>query len=914
MRIHAACRGGLATVVAAALAGPPVSLALACAAAGVRAQSLDGAGVVATGLLLRQMHGVKRVLMIGAHPDDEDTDLLTTLARGLGAETAYLSLTRGDGGQNLIGPELWEGLAVIRTGELVAARSLDGGRQFFTRAFDYGYSKSAEEAFELWPREELLADVVWVVRSFRPHVIVSVFSGTPSDGHGQHQAAGIMAREAFDAAADPGRFPEQLARGVDAWAPAKLYRSSRRRFSGGDVADDGAVTVETGHMDPLLGRSPFQLAMQSRSQHRSQDMGSGQPPGPRATAVLLVDSRVDSTGEGIFAGIDTTFAGLTEPLPEGAARSVRAHLEAYEAAVRRATERFGLDPSGIAPDLAEALGHLSLAEAAAGPASREELIATLERKRQVVSRAVMAASGVTFDVRADDDVLVPGDTVRVRAQLWNGGAHVVRRPAVELDAPGWAVDRVGVEGVTASEDVAPGALAEWTFDVRVPDDAELSRLYYLREAREGALYRWPEDHLLWGLPRDPAPVTGRAELALAGDFAPRGERAPSGERALTGDGVAAGARVVAAAPWRYVGVDPARGEYEEPVLVLPAVSVRVLPDGLAWPRSRSEAREISVVVGSEVEGGASGEVAVRAPDGWAVVPESRRFDLAGAGTERSMTFEIRPTESVAVGEHVFRVLARTDDGREYDEGRTLIDYEHIERAALFRPAEARVTVVPVAVTEGLRVGYIMGSGDDGPEAIRQMGATVEVLDEDRVRDGAFDGFHTIVLGVRAYETRPDLQAASGQLLDFARSGGTVLAQYNRGPLGRLAPYSLDVGRGSPRVADETAPVRIIAPAAPVFTTPNEITAEDFRGWVQERGLYFGAEWDDRYVPLLEMSDPGEEPRRGSLLVAPVGDGVFVYAALSFFRQWSERVPGAYRLFANLISLDAAAWRGYAAVR
>ena len=304
-----------------------VLLGLSTLTVPVAAQRLEGTGTVATGLLLRQMDGVKRVLMIAAHPDDEDTSLLTALARGQGAETGYLALTRGDGGQNLIGPELWEGLGIVRTGELLAARRLDGGQQFFTRAFDYGFSKSAEEALTFWPRDELLADVVWVVRSFRPHVIVSVFSGTPADGHGQHQAAGIMAREAFEAAGDPSRFPEQLQQGVEAWAPSKLYQSSRRRFFAAQGApDDGSLDVQTGVNDPLLGRSLLQLSMESRSQHRSQDMGAAQPPGPSLTGVILVESRVGDDAEELFAGVDTTFAGIASGLPAAAARRATGHL------------------------------------------------------------------------------------------------------------------------------------------------------------------------------------------------------------------------------------------------------------------------------------------------------------------------------------------------------------------------------------------------------------------------------------------------------------------------------------------------------------------------------------------------------------------------------------------------------------
>lgn len=882
------CRAIPVLVVSMLLAGTGV----------VAAQTMDGTGAVPTGLLLRQMEGVKRVLMIGAHPDDEDTSLLTTLARGQGVETAYLSLTRGDGGQNLLGPELWEGLGIVRTGELLAARERDGGRQFFTRAFDYGFSKSAEEALSLWPREELLADVVWVVRKFRPQVIVSVFSGTPRDGHGQHQAAGIMAREAFAVAGDPTRFPEQLAAGVEAWAPDKLYQTSRRRFFPGAAdEDDGSLDIETGTLDPLLGRSLLQLSMESRSQHRSQNMGAAQPLGPRKTGVILVESRVTDVGQELFSGIDTTLVGLTAGLPDEVAGEARGHLEAYLEAVHQAIDGFGLDPADIAPDLMEAMAHLAAAREAVGEEADLEFYLATATKQNVVSRALMAATGVSFDLRSRDDVLVPGQTVEVGAQLWNGGAYTLSVPEAVLRVPdGWRVTETSVEGVSSDGSVAPGALVSWTFSVRVPDDADISRLYYLREERDGASYRWPDEPSLWGLPRDPPIVTADAAFTFLVD------------------GEAVGGRRGISTAWRYVGVDPAFGEFEKPVLVVPALSVAVIPAGVTWPQGQSGARAVSVVLRSQAEGGTSGEVSMSAPAGWSVSPASRTFELREAGAERAVTFEIQPDASVTAGRYTFEVVATTRDGRRYQEGYAFVDYEHIERAALFQPAHATVSVVPVAVTDGLRVGYIMGSGDDGPEAIRQMGAEVVLLDEARVRDGGFDDFGAIVLGVRAYETRPDLQAAAGQLLDYARNGGTVVVQYNRGSLGSLAPYDLQVGRGSPRVADETAAVRMLEPDAPLLTTPNTITDADFEGWVQERGLYFASEWDDRYIPVLELHDPGEEARLGSMLVTSVGDGVFVYSALSFFRQWAGQVPGAYRLFANLISLDAREWNAFTSRR
>lgn len=875
---------------------------------GTAAQLLEETGTVPTGLLLRQLDGVKRVLMIAAHPDDEDTSFLSALSRGWGAETAYLSLTRGDGGQNLIGPELWEGLGIVRTGELVSARRLDGGRQFFTRAFDYGYSKSADEALTLWPRDEILADVVWVVRKYRPHVIVSVFSGTPADGHGQHQAAGIMAREAFEAAADPDRFPEQFEAGVLPWAPAKLYESSRRRFFDptGDP-EEGAIDVETGLRDPLIGRSFHQLAMESRSQHRSQDMGAPQPPGPRRTSVVPVESRVEGEGS-IFAGVDTTLVGLAEALPAEVRGSTRMHLEMYREAIGRARSSFGLDPEGVTPSLVEARRHLLAAMPPASPpldsegrARPGELgagpVATVRRdlaeRLVLLDRAVLASAGVSFELRSTDDLIVPGQTVEVVAHLWNGGAKSLTRATPALALPDeWEATQLGAQGLGADASVAPGGLATWTYEVAIPESADASRLYYLRQPRDGAMYVWPDEPELWSLPRDPARVSGTVSFALVGDGVP--EPQP----------------MTAAAEWRYVGVDPARGQFEHPVLVVPELSVEVSPAGVTWPLVKVGAQSISVRIRAERQEGAAGRVTVSAPEGWSVTPSSQPFALDAPGSERLIAFELEPSGPLQVGRQVFEVVAETDDGRRYEEGYTLVDYEHIERTAVFAPAQASVVVVPVTVPEDLRVGYIMGSGDDGPEAIRQMGVDVELLDEAQVRAGDFDRFGTVVLGVRAYETRTDLQASAAQLLDFARRGGTVVVQYNRGPLGRLAPFEMTVGRGSPRVADETAPVTVLDPSSPLFTSPNRIVPEDFEGWVQERGLYFASEWDDAYHPVLELNDPGEPPRRGALLVASVGEGVFAYSALSFFRQWAAQVPGAYRLFANLISLDAEAWSAY----
>ena len=425
-------------------------LALAATWPGPPAGAQQDNGVVAAALRMRQLDGVKRVLMIAAHPDDEDTGLLTALARGMGAETAYLSLSRGEGGQNLIGPRLHEGLGVIRTGELLAARALDGGKQFFTRAFDFGYSKSIDEALGLWPLEDVLRDVVFVVRTFRPHVIVAVFSGTTRDGHGQHQVAGVVAHEVFAAAGDPDRYPELARWGVEPWSPAKLYQSVR--FS----PRDATLAVPTGTFDPVLGRSHFQLAMESRSQHRSQDMGSGQFMGPRSSSLRLEQSRAGAgnaaTGDdGVFAGVDTTLFGqLPDPLPGGWPADTRERLNRYRQALAEAAGGFSMvQVEGAVAGLSEAASILrNLVDRAPDGAGRRQL----EHRLGQVSEALLAAAGVVADVRVGRDLLTPGESVVVDVNVWNGGSRDLEgcRPVAAVAG--------GLDGV-ADGRVGRGALA-----------------------------------------------------------------------------------------------------------------------------------------------------------------------------------------------------------------------------------------------------------------------------------------------------------------------------------------------------------------------------------------------------------------------------------------------------------------------
>ncbi len=859
------------------------------------------AGSAELGLLLRQMDGERRVLMIAAHPDDEDTSLLTVLARGHGARTAYLSLSRGEGGQNLIGPELEEGLGIIRTGELLSARSLDGAEQYFARAFDFGFSREAGETFEHWPREELLRDVVEVVRTVRPHVIVSIFTGTARDGHGQHQAAGIVSAEAFEAAADPSRFPEQLAAGLEAWAPRKLYRSTRFR------TEATTLEVPTGTLDPLLGRSHFQVAMASRSRHRSQDMGAAETPGPRSTGLELV-AGTGERGEPeshLFAGIDTTLVGLVKAASLAEESAVVPAVEGYRAGVHRASaELNAADPGRVLPHLLEAgealdaaLERVRAADAGASSAPTSELLVVLEARRAMLSEALLLAAGVVIELRVDRARATPGETVGVELLVWNAGETDWDLTAVTPQLPErWRFTDAGssaeTEPAPAEERLPAGALLRRSLQVQVPADAEPSRLYFLAEERDGSFYRWPDDPELRGRPGNPPLIEARVELAPVRVDPDSGEGPVSVTR-----------------PAAHVDVDKAMGEFRVPFMVVPALSVSVDPSRMAWPVDQSDPREVTLRL-SHLGGAAlEGELRLDAPEGWRVEPESQPFRLESAA-EGGFGFRIHPP-SDAAGSVRLAAVAHTSgpDGRplEIREGLTLIDYPHLDPVPFYELAELRITHAPVRVAEGLRVGYLMGPGDDGMRALRDLGVEVELLDRERWRSADLDSFDAVVLGVRAYETREDLMASNERLLDYARGGGTVIVQYNKYeyPDGEFAPYPLAMRRPHDRVTDPDAPVTLLDPEHPLLSSPNRITAADFDGWVQERGLYFLSEWDERFTPLLEMSDPGLDPNRGSLVVARVGSGAYVYTGLALFRQLPQGVPGAFRLLANLVSLSGA---------
>jgi hypothetical protein len=506
------------------------------------------------------------------------------------------------------------------------------------------------------------------------------------------------------------------------------------------------------------------------------------------------------------------------------------------------------------------------------------LLPSLQERLPWVQEAFLRSAGVMVDVRVDQEFLVPGEEAGVTVELWNGGPDDLTGAVAEIVAPdGWGVG--GESG--GPRDVPMHSTLLRDYRIKVPEDAQASSLYYLGQPRAGELYRWPGDRRLWGLPGETYLFYASLTFNLGG-LGPVEVRRPA----------------------RFRGVDKATGEYVEPVLVVPAISLSLDPPMMAWPSAADGSREFTLTARSQTEGPLDGAAYLLAPEGWTVEPESQSLSLVGPGTEASLTFEVlRPADSPE-GRYSVSARVRLKDGRSFEDGVSIVDYPHIRRSALFPPATSGISVFPVSVTAGLRVGYVMGSGDSGAEAIRQMGLSVDLLDAEDLRNGDLRSFDVLVLGIRAYETRPDLVTHNDRILDFAREGGTVIVQYNKYeyPDGGFAPYPVGMSRPHDRVSDEEAPVKILDPGDPVFRLPNTIGQEDFDGWFQERGLYFLGSWSPEFKALLEMADPGEDPKRGGLVMARVGEGYYVYTGLAFFRQFSEGVPGAYRLFANLLSI------------
>jgi LmbE family N-acetylglucosaminyl deacetylase len=896
--------------------------------ASAQVRSTYNEGAVGLGLLLRRLQTTASVLHTGAHPDDEDSALIARLARGDGARVAYLSLNRGEGGQNRIGAELFDALGVIRTEELLQARRLDGGEQFFARAFDFGFTKTREEAARRWNERELLEDMVRVIRRFRPLVIISRWNGTPADGHGQHQFAGYLAPLAYRAAADPTQFPEQLAEGLRPWQAKKFYVSHfgqpAAATAGQGTTTAGVVEIDTGRFDPLLGRSFYELAMEGRSQHKSQGEAALELRGAQTSRVRLVERaptpfQTAATEETIYDGLDTTLRGIVRMtgLRDDA---LSKDLEEVERDATHALKYFNaLDPRTVIAALTAGVSHTqrareTLARLKDSPDARAEADFLLAQKERDFREALRLAYGVRVDALSDAETVARGDSFVVAVRVFADDPRVGRVEELRLRAPEkWRVERLAApsKGETAFA-AREAALAVAYFRVHVPVDAELTQPYWLprwgREpTRRGDMYVWYKGDP-WTEPFAPPLVSG--EIVMGMGASPQVLRAP--------------------VEYRYL--DGVRGEVRRELNVVPELTVRLDPSLIIVPlRARNRAREVNLqlvnnVEPSELQEGepvAMGATGIGVPADWPQVkPTIFKFDAKGERVTLKYNFQVpravKPGTYQLSGSTTATYYARRPPKPPLWFGRTQreISYPHIQTHYYYTDAEASVRVFDLQVA-GVRVGYIMGSGDEVPEAIRRMGLEVTLLDETQLATGDLSRFDTIVVGVRASQTRPDFVAHHARLLEFVRRGGALIVQYQRPDYAakKLPPLPAAMEVPPPRtgesatiarVVDENATVRVLQPAHPAFNFPNRITAADFAGWVQERSLYNFTTFDAAgYVPLLESHDAGDNPQRGGEVYARIGRGHYVYTSYAWFRQLPAGVPGAYRLFANLLSLPKA---------
>ncbi|MCB1057099.1 MAG: PIG-L family deacetylase [Acidobacteria bacterium] len=836
---------------------------------------------------LAKLTGHRRLLVIAAHPDDEDTGLLTLVATGEGGEAAYLALNRGEGGQNLIGPELGVGLGLIRSQELLAARRIDGARQFFTRAYDFGFTRSLEETFERWPEAALEEDAIRVIRRFRPQVILSVFPPTPAAGHGQHQAAGVIAGRVFDLAGDPQAAPQLLPEGSLPWTPQALYRS------GWFDRDAPATETDLGRVDPFTGRSLAQIARASRSSHRSQDMGRVQELGSPHGRLLPVAGNARPDGEDPFVGVDTRLRAIAAGIEDAALKEqLETRLDEVQALAEAARDRLSPETFGDAAESLETiLGLLHEARrAVARPAEAAtpqhpgaaHAAAFLDEKIAAAEEALAAAVGVAVDATTERRDLIPGESLEVSIEVWNSAARPVQVSGVDLRLPGgW--DASPVEPSSWPHALEPGEVGAWHWRIDVPAGADPSFPYFLRQPMDGDLYDWTGvPPTIKDEPFGPPVLGARVRL----DLGPEGQRA-------------APVQLEREVVERYG--DQARGEVRHPLRVLPPIEVAVAPDTVVWPVARQRPLDVEVRLTNHRDHPIQGTLEMTVPTGWPAVAPTP-FSLAAGGDQKSLQLSLDAPPDLAPGS--YRVAATAVvEGNRYQQSAPAVEYEHIRPTLRPQPVVVAVHAGDVVLPDLKRVGYVRGASDRVPEALKSIGLPLTLLGDEELAVGDLSVYDVIVIGSRAYESDPTLGHVNGRLLDYVRGGGRLVVQYQQYAFvdGGFAPYPLTISRPHDRITDEMAPVTVLPAGRALMSSPNVIGPADWDGWVQERGLYFAGTWDDAYTPLLEMIDPEGKALRGGLLEAKLGEGTYVYTGLSFFRQLPAGVVGAYRLFLNLLA-------------
>lgn len=847
-------------------------------------------GVAGLKETLLRLHTTARLLHTTAHPDDEDGSMLTLESRGEGVTAILLTLNRGEGGQNKVGSNLSDVLGVLRTLELTGSDRYYGVEQRFTTVADFGFSKTADETFEQWKGHDIvLGDMVRVIRSFRPDVLVSRFNGTDRDGHGNHQVSGIISKEAFRAAADPNRFPEQIKEGLLPWQAKKLYIDNVCPFRSNECDPKNyTIRLNTGENNPALGTSYAEFAMEGLKRQLSQGAGGWSlNPGPHYAFYKLIDSvlppTTDSTGheKDYWDGIDTSLPGLANRLgsEQSKAPFLRPALDQLRKLIDQATTFADRDPQSAATPLLAGLQEVrelekKVADAAISAAGKNAITPDLVTKEQQFEQAADFATGASLNVVVDaptapdpEDAFtaVPNQSFTVTAKF-SAAASSTKLTGINLDLPaGWT-----------SKNLTGEKSGSATFRISVPANAEYTRPYWHRDNPETQSVNIIDDPRYVTLPFPPPPVRAHATYTLNG---------------RTGT-----VHAVAMTKFTEESV-----ERERAVAVAPPFSIALEPTTEVISTSHSGSTQINVGIRSNIATTAPANLRLELPPGWKAEPAVQPVTFTRAGESRQFHFEVRPAD-LRESRHQLKAVLEYQ-GKPYTLGYTVITRPDLDTFYYYQPAVQRVSIVDVKVPQALKVGYIMGAGDDIPTVLQQIGVNVDQIPAEKLASEDLSSYGTIILGIRAYDTQKDVVANNKKLLDYVSNGGTLMVQYETGVSdfnsGHFTPYSADLSRA--RVSVEQAPVEILAPDDPLFHYPNQITAKDFDGWVQERGLYFMDSWDDRFKPLLSCHDPGEPPQKGGLLIAKYGKGTYIYNAYAFFRQLPAGVPGAIRLYVNLLS-------------
>jgi LmbE family N-acetylglucosaminyl deacetylase len=874
---------------------------------------------------LLKLHTRASLIMFTGHPDDEDGGVLTYESRGQGVRAALLTLNRGEGGQNVMSNDYWDALGLVRTEELLAADGYYGVQQYWTHVVDYGFSKTREEALEKWGHDRVLADAVRVVRMTRPLVVTSVSVGGHTDGHGNHMVAGQMAQEVYKAAGDPKKFPEQIQAGLMPWTPLKDYSRAPFRISEDSIFDyaDGHtyplqfydyikqrwepgrlathLVIPAGTYDPLLGYSYSQLARGGLGYQKSQNGGTSIPaPGPVDAQYHRWASRVPAKDQesSFFDGIDTSLGGIASLAPKGDTQFLKRGLAEINQSVEQAMQNFSpLHLEKIAPTLASGLKATNrlIEQVNASKLSAEEKYNVnfeLHVKQAQFNYAILEALGISLQAIVAPEhrptgifALFQGVSETFQAaipgQQFEVDVHVANQSSLPLDGAKFSL--AGIEGENwkfETEGKTPEILeakqaVDVHFKVTVPENAAATRPYFYRPNTEQAYYDILDPRYL-NLPTAPYPLSGWVEFNCQGAPVRIGQVVQSVKR-ITGF-----------------------GQVFDPLIVVPAISVSISPSAGIVPLD-AKTFSLAVSVRSNVKGPAKGSVRLDLPPGWLSSPESIPLSTAKDGEDQAVTFQVEPRSLQAKRYKVTAVASY--DGHEYREGYHTAGYNGLRPYNLYRPATYETTGTDVRVAPGLNAGYITGTGDDVPSTLEMLGVHVHFLSAQDIATGDLNKYDVILMGVRAYAARPELRSSNGRLLDYVKNGGVIVVQYQTMEYARnYGPYPYSLTADAEKVVDEDSPVEILDTRNPVFTWPNKITGDDFKGWIEERGHGFLKEWDSKYEALIETHDPNQDPQKGGLLFGRYGKGVYVYTAFAFYRQLPEGVPGAFRLFANLVSL------------